>query len=63
MGEDSQAAGAADAAKEGFQQWAPSGVGLFTQGQRMKTAQLHYARPAASAYSCVPWETQAALKL
>lgn len=57
------AAGTADAAKGGFQHWALSGVGLSTQGQRMRTAQLHYAKPAACAYSCVPWRTQAALKL
>lgn len=31
--EDSQAAGTADAAKGGFQEWAPSGVGLFTQAE------------------------------
>lgn len=30
--EDSQAAGTGDAAEGGFQQWAPSGVGWFTQG-------------------------------
>lgn len=61
--EDSQAAGTADAAKGGFQQWAPSGEGLFTQGQRMKTAQLRYARTAASAFSRVPQTTQAGLKM
>lgn len=59
--EDSRAAGTAAAAKGEFQQWAQSGVRLLTQGQRMETTQLHYARPAASAFSGVPRKTQAGL--
>lgn len=42
--EHSQATDAADAGKGGFWDQAPPEVGLFTQGQRVKTARLHCAR-------------------
>lgn len=63
--EHSQATGVADTGKGEFQgrEWAPSGVGLFTQGHSVKTAQLHYARVGAFAFSHVPQKNQAGLKL